>query len=92
MAGVITPVFGGTGVTTATGTGSAVLSSAPTLSNAIMNGATTMGTVGMPNISSGVGAPSAVQPNGSLYMNYTGTTGSRLYVSNGSTWTAVSGV
>jgi hypothetical protein len=92
MVGVITPAFGGTGVTTATGSGSVVLSSVPTLSNAILNGATTMGTTGMPNISSGSGAPSAVQPNASLYLNYTGTTGSRLYVSNGSTWTAVSGV
>jgi hypothetical protein len=42
---------------------------------------------------SGAGVPSSVQPNGSLYSNSSGTTGTRLYVSSGSgTWLAVTGV
>lgn len=41
-------------------------------------------------ISSGLGAPSSVQPNGSLYMRADGSTNTRLYISNGSTWVAVS--
>src|SRR5579863_1773955 len=45
-----------------------------------------------PTISSGSGAPSINQPNSSLYLNLTGATGSRLYVSTGSGWNAVSGV
>ena len=41
-------------------------------------------------ITSGLGAPSAIQPNGSLYMRQDGSTNTRLYISNGSTWVAVS--
>ena len=41
-------------------------------------------------ITSGPGAPSSVQPNGSLYMRTDGSTNTRLYISNGSTWVAVS--
>lgn len=41
---------------------------------------------------SGAGAPTSTQPNGSIYSNLSGATGSRLYVSNGTTWTAVPGV
>ena len=46
-----------------------------------------------PTISSGAGAPSATQPVGSLYLNTSGSSGSRLYVSaGGGSWNAVSGV
>jgi len=41
-------------------------------------------------ISSGLGAPSSIQPNGSLYMRADGGSNTRLYISNGSTWVAVS--
>lgn len=41
---------------------------------------------------SGSGVPTGTQPNGSLYTNASGTTGSRLYVSTGTAWTAVAGV
>ena len=41
-------------------------------------------------ITSGPGAPSSVQPNGSLFMRTDGSTNTRLYISNGSTWVAVS--
>lgn len=40
----------------------------------------------------GVGAPSLVEANGSLYARSDGTLGARLYVSNGATWAAVAGV
>lgn len=48
-----------------------------------------------PTLTTGNGAPSGsnVQPNGSLYINHTGTTGTRWYISAGSgTWAAVSGI
>lgn len=47
---------------------------------------------GLATWTAGAHAPLAVQPNGSIYSNTSGTTGSRLYVSNGTTWAAVSGV
>ena len=40
----------------------------------------------------GFGSPQFNQPNGSLYSRLDGTTGARLYVSDGSTWRAVAGV
>jgi hypothetical protein len=46
-----------------------------------------------PTWTSGSGVPTSTQPNGSLYSNFTGTTGSRLYVSaGGGTWAAVASV
>jgi hypothetical protein len=46
-----------------------------------------------PTWTSGAGAPSSSQPNGSLYSRTDGSTGSRLYVSaGGGSWNAVSGV
>lgn len=46
-----------------------------------------------PTWSSGTGAPSATQPNGSMYSRGDGTTGTRLYVSSGGgTWLPVAGV
>jgi hypothetical protein len=46
-----------------------------------------------PTWTSGSGAPSSTQPNGSLYSRSDGSTGSRLYVSaGGGVWSAVSGV
>jgi hypothetical protein len=51
------------------------------------------GGTGGPTWTAGSGAPSATQPNGSLYSRSDGTTGSRLYVSQGGgTWAGVSGV
>lgn len=48
---------------------------------------------GGPTWTAGSGVPSGIQPNGSLYSNSTGTTGTRLYVSSGAgTWLAVAGV
>jgi hypothetical protein len=41
---------------------------------------------------SGSGVPTGTQPNGSIYTNATGTTGTRLYVSTGTAWNAVAGV
>jgi hypothetical protein len=52
----------------------------------------TLGSSG-PTLTSGSGVPSAAQPVGSLYLNTSGSTGSRLYVSaGGGSWNAVSGV
>ena len=45
-----------------------------------------------PTWSSGPGAPSTTQPNGSLYSRSDGTLGARLYVSTGSAWNAVMSV
>jgi hypothetical protein len=51
------------------------------------------GGVAGPTWTSGAGAPASTQPNGSLYSRSDGTTGSRLYVSDGAgSWSAVSGV
>lgn len=48
--------------------------------------------LGGPTWTAGTGAPTSRQPNASLYSRIDGATGSRLYVSNGTTWTAVAGV
>jgi hypothetical protein len=49
--------------------------------------------MGNANINSGLGAPTLNLPNGSLYQRLDGTTGSRLYVSQGGgVWAAVAGV
>jgi len=45
-----------------------------------------------PTWTSGTGAPSTVQPAGSLYSRSNGAVGTRLYVSNGATWASVAGV
>jgi hypothetical protein len=45
-----------------------------------------------PTWTSGVGAPTTTQPNGSIYSNTSGTAGARLYVSTGSGWNPVPGV
>lgn len=57
-------------------------------------GKVTAGTlaVGATTWTSGSIVPTAAQPNGSIYTRSTGTTGNRLYVSNGVAWTAVVGV
>lgn len=47
---------------------------------------------GAATINSGTGAPSTARPAGSLFLRTDGGTGTRLYVSNGSTWTGVAGV
>jgi Spherulation-specific family 4 len=55
--------------------------------------AVTVGSATGPTIKGGTGAPSGTQPAGSLWLRTDGSTGTRLYVSNGSgTWTGVSGV
>lgn len=46
-----------------------------------------------PTITSGSGVPSSTQPDGSLYIRRSTTTGNRIYVtSGGGTWAAVAGV
>ena len=45
-----------------------------------------------PTWTSGSGAPTSTQPNGSLYSRSDGTLGNRLYVSTGSAWNAVMSV
>jgi hypothetical protein len=48
---------------------------------------------GGPTWTAGAGAPTAQQPNGSLYSNTSGAAGARLYVSAGNgVWAAVPGV
>lgn len=51
-----------------------------------------VGPSGSPSITTGSGAPSGTQPNGSIYLRSGGSTGTRWYVSTGSAWNAVSGV
>lgn len=41
---------------------------------------------------SGAGVPSGGVANGSIYSRTDGSTGARIYVSNGTTWTAIAGV
>ncbi len=45
-----------------------------------------------PSWTSGTGAPTSTQPNGSLYSRTDGTVGARFYVSTGSSWNAVMSV
>jgi len=86
---------GSTAIISATGCGtpsSSVLTAAGSLVVNSATGGITVGSSG-PTLTSGSGAPSATQPVGSLYLNTSGSSGSRLYVSAGSgSWNAVSGV
>jgi hypothetical protein len=86
---------GSTAVISATGCGTpstSILTAAGSLIVDSATGGITVGASG-PTLTSGSGAPSATQPVGSLYLNTSGSTGSRLYVSAGSgTWNAVAGV
>lgn len=51
----------------------------------------TIGDTGLPTIRSGAGAPSATEPNGSIYLRTDGAANTRLYVSEGGgVWAAVS--
>jgi len=53
-------------------------------------GTTGIGASGGPTITSGAGAPSSTQPNGSLYLRTNGAASTRLYVSEGGgTWSAI---
>jgi hypothetical protein len=61
------------------------------LTNTVL-GTIVVSKVGGPTITSGTGVPSGVQPNGSIYLNTTGGSGTRLYFSHGAgTWVALAG-
>jgi hypothetical protein len=86
---------GSTAVISATGCGTpstSILTAAGSLVVNSTTGGVMIGSSG-PTLTSGAGAPSATQPVGSLYMNTSGSSGSRLYVSaGGGSWNPVSGV
>jgi hypothetical protein len=82
--------------TTASGASIPVISVAAHSNSPIVNIQTPMGTNGGAIISSGTGAPggstAGVGQVGSLYLRTDGASGTHLYVSQGGSWTAVSGV
>lgn len=45
--------------------------------------------VGSPTITSGIGAPVAAEPNGSVYMRIDGTAGTTFYVRAAGAWSAL---
>ena len=77
-------------VPTATSAHIGVISLNNTVTGLATNVNTSQVTLNGPTITSGAGAPTKAKPNGSLYMRNEGRATSRIYISNGSTWVAIS--
>ena len=60
------------------------------LVGAVIKGTPAGGLANSPTITSGVGVPSASEPNGSIYMRVDGTNSTTLYVRAGGAWSALS--
>lgn len=55
----------------------------------VLKGGPGAGVAGSPSITTGVGAPIAVEPNGSVYLRVDGTAGTTLYVRAAGAWSAL---
>jgi hypothetical protein len=67
------------------------------LSGGVMTGPMTtpqfnVTTVTGPNLRSGAGAATGIQPSGSIWIRTDGAVGARIYVSDGNVWNSIAGV
>ena len=55
----------------------------------VVKGSPGAGFAGSPTITSGVGVPATVEPNGSIYMRIDGTAGNTIYARAAGAWSAL---